>query len=503
MMDLTLMISFVTISLFPGYGFSCKTDDAFESECMTPYNNYLTTNFWTNICSDQGKLVYSCILAQNNCPTENAVQTTFLEKFKARFDPYKMNIGFACEYQNTVCQGVTLCVPSSIYGFQGVTVYDFYKYFCGPEVSLWTMFKCLADLQPSCPVTVEQFSTYQLNTPSGLLSYSSLATNTLAECAKIGDEDVQCIQSKVGDIAQCGIISTINMTFLTMNCQYTSKTKACVSAKCGASVATFYDAMYTFLNCFLNNGEWSGWTGWSTCTLTCGQGITLRTRDCSIGPISGEQVCEGESTEIKDCTITECPVDGQFGFWGYWSECNQNCGGGSRTRTRSCNNPTPANGGKDCEGDKSQSELCNEQQCAGDYGLWSVWSTCSKSCGQGSQSRTRTCEGGGSCSGPSSESKYCTVQECPGEYGLWSEWSTCSTTCGKGSQSRTRTCEGGGSCSGSSSESEDCIVQECHVDGAFSDWEVWTICSKTCGGGIRTRARTSFKSFSGFWRDRM
>ena len=32
---------------------------------------------------------------------------------------------------------------------------------------------------------------------------------------------------------------------------------------------------------------------------------------------------------------------------------------------RSCNNPAPLHGGKPCEGDKTQTQKCNEQACPG------------------------------------------------------------------------------------------------------------------------------------------
>ncbi|MBI2044301.1 thrombospondin type-1 domain-containing protein [Candidatus Pacearchaeota archaeon] len=127
------------------------------------------------------------------------------------------------------------------------------------------------------------------------------------------------------------------------------------------------------------------------------------------------------------------------------------------------------------------------------YGAWGSWSTCTKTCGSGTQERTRdgtrtqtrTCTnpspfcGGSSCSGTStnsettrqSETQACNTQACPvnGGWSSWSSWSSCSQSCGGGTQTRTRTCTnpspsgGGATCSGSSSESQSCNTQSCDV----------------------------------------
>lgn len=54
------------------------------------------------------------------------------------------------------------------------------------------------------------------------------------------------------------------------------------------------------------------------------------------------------------------------GFWSSWSEfssCSRTCGGGVTLRTRQCNNPRPAFGGNNCEGPDVEAELCNQQPC--------------------------------------------------------------------------------------------------------------------------------------------
>ena len=53
------------------------------------------------------------------------------------------------------------------------------------------------------------------------------------------------------------------------------------------------------------------------------------------------------------------------GGWTSWSvcECTQKCGGGTCTKTRSCANPKPKNGGDRCMGDDKQVTKCNTKAC--------------------------------------------------------------------------------------------------------------------------------------------
>ena len=58
-------------------------------------------------------------------------------------------------------------------------------------------------------------------------------------------------------------------------------------------------------------------------------------------------------------------VDGGWSEFGDWSECSAECGGGTQTRTKLCNNPAPAHGGADCEGEDYETQECNTQECPG------------------------------------------------------------------------------------------------------------------------------------------
>ena len=49
-----------------------------------------------------------------------------------------------------------------------------------------------------------------------------------------------------------------------------------------------------------------------------------------------------------------------------WSQCSANCGGGTQTRTRTCDNPVPAFGGAKCQGQRAETQNCNTHDCPGE-----------------------------------------------------------------------------------------------------------------------------------------
>lgn len=60
-------------------------------------------------------------------------------------------------------------------------------------------------------------------------------------------------------------------------------------------------------------------------------------------------------------------VDGQWSQWINWSSCSRTCGIGRKTRSRTCSSPRPANGGNDCVGSTYESRECSEKICPGWY----------------------------------------------------------------------------------------------------------------------------------------
>jgi hypothetical protein len=110
-------------------------------------------------------------------------------------------------------------------------------------------------------------------------------------------------------------------------------------------------------------------------------------------------------------------------------------------------------------------------------GNWNSWSSCSKPCGGGTQSRnwTTTKEplgNGAACPSPSTETRDCNTQGCKVNCkGYWNSWSACSKRCGGGTRTRTwRTTtqpqNGGAACP--TTQTQSCNTQKCGRGGGSS-----------------------------------
>ncbi|CAH1785587.1 unnamed protein product [Owenia fusiformis] len=196
-------------------------------------------------------------------------------------------------------------------------------------------------------------------------------------------------------------------------------------------------------------------------------------------------------------------------LWTEWGECSKTCGDGNRSRTRKYDNPTPADGGNDCNDNNAlmETQFCKLIDCPvnGGLGSWTAWEQCSTTCGDGEKIRTRECNnpapayGGDECIADDlTEKMSCKIQECPvnGGPGTWAQWEQCSTTCGDGEKIRTRECSnpapayGGDECNATDlTERIYCKVQECPVNGGPGTWTAWEQCSTTCGDGEKIRTR--------------
>mmetsp|Transcript_20560 Transcript_20560/g.44936 ORF Transcript_20560/g.44936 Transcript_20560/m.44936 type:complete len:1516 (-) Transcript_20560:96-4643(-) len=138
----------------------------------------------------------------------------------------------------------------------------------------------------------------------------------------------------------------------------------------------------------------SDWSSWEECPVTCGGGMTQRTRVEAVKSRNMGKACAGSLVQIRECGRGACtkavPIDCKFGDWQDWGACDK-CGG-QRKRFRSMINEAE-NGGINCdplghEETSNCTRACHQKTwCT--WGSWVNWGQCSVSCGLGTRARRR------------------------------------------------------------------------------------------------------------------
>jgi len=186
--------------------------------------------------------------------------------------------------------------------------------------------------------------------------------------------------------------------------------------------------------CVPLDGQWGLWTEWTepTCTQLC-----ERHRVVKVHAECGGQLTDGTVIETKVCPY-QCaaPEDCAMSVWNEWSKCKNVTT--QKERSRLILNP-PIGGGRQCEGALKETGDCSKPptaplDCA--YQMWTVWSDCSTTCGDGHYSRSRrtlhvAAHGGLPCEGAIEEMAKCNRGDCMSltaidcRVGPWYEWSAC------------------------------------------------------------------------------
>ncbi|XP_065675319.1 latent-transforming growth factor beta-binding protein 2-like isoform X2 [Hydra vulgaris] len=112
--------------------------------------------------------------------------------------------------------------------------------------------------------------------------------------------------------------------------------------------------------------KWSSWLESKSFSNSCGNCLTKRERFCTNSLSTDLDVgynCFGLNQDFQNLEIRICPVHGGWTQWSFWSYCSQPCQGGKQTRRRSCNNPLPKYGGKQCNGTDTEHKTCCSDEC--------------------------------------------------------------------------------------------------------------------------------------------
>ncbi|XP_073979079.1 A disintegrin and metalloproteinase with thrombospondin motifs 7-like isoform X3 [Rhodnius prolixus] len=113
-------------------------------------------------------------------------------------------------------------------------------------------------------------------------------------------------------------------------------------------------------------------------TMACRIGDFCKMLYCQISPTqcasTGDPPAEGTPCAMNMwCFHGDCvqrgsrpgAVNGEWGPWSHWAQCSRSCGGGVQIRHRSCNDPAPRYGGRYCKGDFISFKMCSIMPCVG------------------------------------------------------------------------------------------------------------------------------------------
>lgn len=245
-----------------------------------------------------------------------------------------------------------------------------------------------------------------------------------------------------------------------------------------------------------------------TCNKKCDGGV--RTDIYNAKDKNSQNACSGKTVLVPNvkCNEIACCSDTSVKNVEVvkdWGACSKACGTGKTTRTVKDNYYSDIDTNVFCESkNRTETKECNKQSCcsstSGTPDPWGSWSTCSKTCGTGTQSRSRTVKYYSNYDGSLCDTRTETVsQNCnqhgccssTKESGNWWDVTGCSAVCGAGTKTQrinlVSAYDGKTSC-GTKDRTVACDAGNCcrSVKESGNWWNV-TSCSASCGGGTLTQ----------------